>query len=101
MKAWIAGLLVTLAAATAHAATDPLAEARRFYNLGQYDNAARFARDAMKLPATTDGARLILGRVYLEQYRRSADADHLMQAREALRAVNTRDGCSRLIRDQS
>jgi len=89
MKVWIAGLLVALAAATAHAATDPLAEARRFYNLGQYDNAARFARDAMKLPATTDGARLILGRIYLEQYRRSADADHLMQAREALRAVNT------------
>ena len=89
MKIWIAGLLVALAAATAHAATDPLAEARRFYNLGQYDNAARFARDAMKLPATTDGARLILGRIYLEQYRRSADQDHLMQAREALRAVNT------------
>ena len=89
MKVWIAGLLVALAAATAHAATDPLAEARRLYNLGQYDNAARFARDAMKLPATTDGARLILGRIYLEQYRRSADPDHLMQAREALRAVNT------------
>ena len=89
MKVWIAGLLVALAAATAHAATDPLAEARRLYNLGQYDNAIRFARDAMKLPATTDGARLILGRIYLEQYRRSADPDHMMQAREALRAVNT------------
>ena len=89
MKVWIAGLLVALAAATAHAATDPLAEARRLYNLGQYDNAARFARDAMKLPATTDGARLILGRIYLEQYRRSADPDHMMQAREALRAVNS------------
>ena len=75
MKVWIAGLLVALAAVTAHAATDSLAEARRFYNLGQYDNAARFARDAMKLPATTDGARLILGRIYLEQYRRSADQD--------------------------
>ena len=35
MRVWIAGLLVALAAATAHAATDPLAEARRFYNLGQ------------------------------------------------------------------
>ena len=41
------------------------------------------------MSATTDGARLILGRIYLEQYRRSADQDHLMQAREALRAVNT------------
>ena len=89
MKFWIAGLLVVFVAATAHAAVDPLAEARRLYNLGQYDNAAKFAREAMKLPATADGARLILGRIYLEQYRRSADADHLMQARESLRAVNT------------
>jgi tetratricopeptide (TPR) repeat protein len=89
MKVWIAGLLVALAAATAHAATDPLAEARRLYNAGQYDNAARFARDAIKVPAMAEGARLILGRIYLEQYRRSADADHLMQAREALVAVNT------------
>ncbi len=89
MKVWISGLLVALSAATAHAATDPLAEARRLYNAGQYDNAARFARDAIKVPAMAEGARLILGRIYLEQYRRSADADHLMQAREALVAVNT------------
>jgi len=89
MKLWIAGLLVVLVAATAHAAVDPLAEARRLYNLGQYDNAAKFAREAMKLPAMADGARLILGRIYLEQYRRSADFDNLMQARESLRAVNT------------
>ena len=69
MKVWISGLLVALAAATAHAATDPLAEARRLYNAGQYDNAARFARDAIKVPAMAEGARLILGRIYLEQYR--------------------------------
>ena len=67
MKVWTAGLLVVLVAVTAHAAVDPLAEARRLYNLGQYDNAAKFAREAMKLPATADGARLILGRIYLEQ----------------------------------
>ena len=87
MRVWITGLLVVLAAATAHAA-DPLAEARRLYNLGQYNNAARFASEAIKVPAMAEGARLILGRIYLEQYRQSADADHLMQAREALRAVN-------------
>jgi tetratricopeptide (TPR) repeat protein len=89
MKVWISVLLVALAAATAHAATDPLAEARRLYNAGEYDNAARLARDAIKVPAMAEGARLILGRIYLEQYRSSADADHLMQAREALVAVNT------------
>ena len=66
--------MAAVPAATAHAATDPLAEARRLYNLGQYDNAARFARDAIKVPAMAEGARLILGRIYLEQYRRSADA---------------------------
>ena len=88
MRVWITGLLVVLVAATAHAA-DPLAEARRLYNLGQYDNAAKLAREATKVPAMAEGARLILGRIYLEQYRSSADADHLMQAREALRAVNT------------
>jgi tetratricopeptide (TPR) repeat protein len=89
MKVWIAGLLIVFVAASAHAAVDPLAEARRLYNLGQYDNAAKFAREAIKLPAMADGARLILGRIYLEQYRRSADADDMMQARESLRAVNT------------
>jgi len=86
---------VALAATTAHAAIDPLAEARGLYNLGQYDTAARFAREAIKVPATTEAARLILGRIYLEQYRRSNDADHLMQAREALRAVNTQSLDSR------
>ena len=88
MRVWITGLLVVLVAATAHAA-DPLAEARRFYNLGQYDNAAKLAREAIKVPAMAEGARLILGRIYLEQYRQSADADDRLQAREALTGVNT------------
>lgn len=89
MKVWVTALIVALAAGVAHGAADPLAEARRLYNLGQYENAARFARDAIKLPATAEGGRLILGRIYLEQYRQSANADDLMQARESLRAVNT------------
>jgi hypothetical protein len=89
MKVWMTGLMVAFLATAAHAAMDPLAEARRLYNLGQYDNAARFAREAIKVAAVAEKARLILGRIYLEQYRRSANADDLMQAREALRAVNT------------
>jgi tetratricopeptide (TPR) repeat protein len=89
MKAWVTGLLVALAISAAQGAVDSLAEARRLYNLGQYENAARFARDAIKVPATAEGGRLILGRIYLEQYRQSANADDLMQARESLRAVNT------------
>src|SRR5262245_58641893 len=89
MKLWMTGLIVALAASVAHGAADPLGEARRLYNLGQYDNAARFAREAIKVPAMAEGGRRILGRIYLEQYRQSANADDLMQAREALRAVNT------------
>src|SRR5690349_23288422 len=88
MKVWMTGVIVALAVSVAQGAADPLAEARRLYNLGQYENAARFAREAIKVPAMTEGGRLILGRIYLEQYRQSANADDLMQARESLRAVN-------------
>jgi tetratricopeptide (TPR) repeat protein len=70
------------------AAADPLAEARRLYNQGQYDTAARYAREAMKTPATMDSARLVLGRIHLERYRRSAEAVDLTQAREALANIN-------------
>jgi tetratricopeptide (TPR) repeat protein len=91
MKAWMTVFLVALAAGVAHGAADPLAEARRLYNIGQYENAARFAREAIKVPAMAEGGRLILGRIYLEQYRQTANADDLMQARESLRAVNTQN----------
>jgi tetratricopeptide (TPR) repeat protein len=70
------------------AAADPLAEARRLYNLEQYDAAARLARDAMKVPATMESGRLVLGRIHLERFRRTADPVDLVQAREALKAVN-------------
>jgi tetratricopeptide (TPR) repeat protein len=80
-------VLAVLAAAPVRAA-DPLADARRLYNLGQYDMAATQAREAMKVPATMESARLVLGRVLLERFRRTADAADLNEAREALRAVN-------------
>jgi tetratricopeptide (TPR) repeat protein len=81
-------LVVVSALGVAPAAADALADARRLYNLGQYDMAARNARDALKLPATAESARIVLGRIYLEQYRRTADSADLIEAREALRAVN-------------
>ena len=84
----IVGLTGTFAATPARAA-DPLAEARRLYNLGQYDGAAKMAREAIKLTATAESARLVLGRVYLERYRQSADQEDKVHAREALRAVNS------------
>jgi tetratricopeptide (TPR) repeat protein len=70
------------------AGADPLAEARRLYNLGQYENAAKMAREATKVSSTAESARLVLGRVYLERYRQSAEPEELTQAVEALRMVN-------------
>jgi tetratricopeptide (TPR) repeat protein len=79
----IVGLSATLVAGA-----DPLAEARRLYNLGQYENAARMAREAIKLGSTAESARLVLGRIYLERYRQSAESEDRTQAVEALRMVN-------------
>ena len=43
-------------------------DARRLYNQGQFDAAERAARDAARVPATADGARVVLGRIQLERY---------------------------------
>jgi hypothetical protein len=72
------------------AAADPLVEARRLYNLGQYDDAARAARTAAANVATIDRARVILGRIHLERYRSSSDPADLVSARTELRATDTR-----------
>lgn len=69
-------------------ASDALGEARRLYNLAQYESAERAARDAMR--TAPDQARIVLGRVRLERYRRSADPADLAEARLALRMVDPR-----------
>jgi tetratricopeptide (TPR) repeat protein len=78
-----------LGAAPLHAA-DALADARRLYNEGQYDAAERAAREAVRVPATADGARVVLGRIQLERYRQTAAPDDLADAIAALRAVDAR-----------
>jgi hypothetical protein len=83
-------VLAVVVSAPPAPAADLLAEARRLYNLGQYDAAERVARDAARQPAMADGARLVLGRIHLERYRRSADTADLVAGREALRAVDPR-----------
>ena len=70
-------------------AADPLAEARRLYNLGQYETAERRAREAPAIPARADAARVVLGRIQLERYRQSSDPKNLNLARESLRGVDT------------
>src|SRR3954466_8601738 len=72
-------VLLLLIASPLHAA-DPLSDARRLYNQGQYDAAEQAARDAARFPATADGARVVLGRVQLERYRRTPAAADLSGA---------------------
>jgi tetratricopeptide (TPR) repeat protein len=85
----LAAFVIVGLSGTLVAAADPLAEARRLYNLGQYENAAKLAREAIKLSSSAESARLVLGRIYLERYRQSAEPEDLVQAREALTMVNT------------
>jgi hypothetical protein len=81
-------LLGLLVLGPAVQAADPLAEARRLYNAGQYDAAARAAREALTLDGFADAARVVLGRVQLERFRQTADPADLSGAREAFRSVD-------------
>ena len=67
----VAALLLSLARPVL--AADPLAEARRLYNLGQYETAEKMAREALAMPARADAARVVLGRIQLERFRQSSD----------------------------
>lgn len=87
MRPLLALVAVLTLGAGPSAAADALAEARRLYNLGDYQAAAEYAREAIKVPATAESGRLVLGRIHLELYRRSADHTDLIEARDALRAV--------------
>ena len=69
-------------------AADSLTEARRLYNLGEYEAAEVAARDALRVPAMAESARVVLGRILLERFRRSADGADLAAARDSLRTAN-------------
>src|SRR5688572_17241921 len=83
-------VIVVLFMAVAVEAADPLAEARRLYNAGQFDAAEQAALEALKAPGMAEGARLVLGRIHLERFRRNANPAELAAGREALRAVDAR-----------
>jgi tetratricopeptide (TPR) repeat protein len=87
MRLLLALITVALGGVAEARTADPLAEARRLYNQGHYAQAAAAAREALDAPAARESARLVLGRAHLELYRRSADRTDLMEAREALRAI--------------
>ena len=88
MRPYVVAVLLLTIAGSALAA-DPLAEARRLYNLGQYEAAEKLAREAAAIPARADAARVVLGRIQLERFRQSADKRDLARARESLRMVDT------------
>lgn len=71
-------------------AADALSDARRLYNQGQFDAAEQAAQDAARVPATADGARLVLGRIQLERYRRTPAAADLSGAIATFRSIDAR-----------
>jgi hypothetical protein len=84
----LAALLLVLSGSPAVAAADALTEARRLYNLAQYDQAEKLAREAASVPARADAARVVLGRVQLERFRQSDNPRDLAAARASLRMVD-------------
>jgi hypothetical protein len=72
------------------AAADALSDARRLYNQGQFDAAERAARDAARVAATADAARVVLGRIQLERYRQHPIPADLTGAISAFAAVDSR-----------
>ena len=89
MLAPTAVLLLALSSVAARP-SDQLATARRLYNQGQYDQALTAAHEAEADPATLSSARLVIGRIRLERYRRTADGADLADARAALRSIDPR-----------
>jgi len=81
----LAVLLAALVPLPAHA-QGGLEFARQLYNQGRYAQAITAAARLRGTPVG-DGANLVLGRSYLEQFRKSADRADLVAAREALRDV--------------
>ena len=84
-----AALLVGAFAAPARGA-DALSDARRLYNQGDFEAAERAALEAAKVPATADSARVVLGRIQLERFRKSSSATDLDAGIGSLRSVDAR-----------
>jgi tetratricopeptide (TPR) repeat protein len=72
------------------AAADALSDARRFYNQGQFDAAERAAREAARVPATANAARVVLGRIQLERFRHAPVSGELADAISAFAQIDAR-----------
>jgi hypothetical protein len=89
MAAGTALLILALSGAAA-SPPDQLALARRLYNQGQLEQALVAAHEAEGNPAEVSSARLVIGRIRLERYRRTADSTDLSDGRVALRSIDPR-----------
>lgn len=84
----IALLVLLCAAPLAAQRSDRLREARDLYNNEHFAAAIAAATAAQADAAIADAASVILARAHLERYRLTRDDEHLVAAREALRAVD-------------
>jgi hypothetical protein len=75
-------------AASAADPKDALERARLLYNQHQYERAVTAAEEARRAPERADSADLIAARAYLEQYRETAAAEDLANARDRLRRIS-------------
>ena len=80
--------LLVICLTTPLAAQDHLSEARRLYNGGLFDEAERQALMALEDPDALNSARLVLGRIQLERFRKSPTETLLGDARRSLRDVD-------------
>ena len=83
-----AALTLLLLLPTTLLAQDALGEARRLYNSGMFDDAERLARTAIEQPAHANSARVVLGRIQLEKFRKAPSQTFLADARQSLREVD-------------
>ena len=84
----VAVLGVVLGATLAQAPVpDALTRAHRAYNSGEYDAAIAAAREAMKEPARSNAAAVVLSRALLDRYRAGLLSSDLDDARETLADV--------------
>jgi tetratricopeptide (TPR) repeat protein len=79
-------LAVAILPALPARAQGPLDPVRQLYNQGRYDQAISAAAKLVT-SASADAGNLLLGRSYLERFRKTRDDADLVAAREALRAV--------------
>lgn len=84
----LATCLLVLSLTAPVAAQDHLAEARRLYNAGLFDEAERQALMALDTPQSSNSARLVLGRIQLERFRKAPTETLLGDARRSLREVD-------------